>query len=240
MAPIAGNNDKGFYEHHPIVRINMALLRRLGGSWRDLPGLPPGWQRDPDLEDLREQSRAILAADFAGARLWGFKDPRTSLLLPFWRPLIGPARFVICHRHPLEIAASLLRRDGLTLAQSLGLWRRYAGEAVRLTAGEPRIVVAYDQLFADRAGVVERLAAFVGGAERAADPLVRAEIDTWVETGLRHHVTDEDERLSHPELTDADRLLTLALDLAARGSAGALDAAARRVLDEAVAPEPAP
>ena len=85
-------NPKGFYEHYEIMRLNTALLRRLGGTWKAPPAFPAGWVQDASLDDLREQAAAILARDFASASLWGFKDPRTAMTLEFWRPFSGRRR----------------------------------------------------------------------------------------------------------------------------------------------------
>ena len=43
--------------------------------------------------------------------LWGFKDPRASLFLDFWSQLLPHARFVFMLRHPIDVVASLMRRD---------------------------------------------------------------------------------------------------------------------------------
>ena len=36
----------------------------------------------------------------AAAPVWGWKDPRTCLTLPFWQDVIGSIRYVICIRNP--------------------------------------------------------------------------------------------------------------------------------------------
>src|ERR1700679_93072 len=116
LLPPAGENAKGFFEHRPIVRINKELLERLGGSWSEPPRPAAGWEQDAALGDLRARAREVLRADFGQARLWGFKDPRTSLTLPFWEGLLGgEASYVICHRRPLDSARSLEQRNQIRL-----------------------------------------------------------------------------------------------------------------------------
>ena len=235
-------NDKGFYEHYAIMRLNTALLRRLGGSWRDPPPLPPGWESDPGLDDLREQAAAIIANEFADEPLWGFKDPRTCLTLPFWRPLIGPAAFVICHRHPLEIADSLLRRDALTTEQSIALWRRYTAGAIAATADDPRVIIGYRSELGDPFAACQKLASFLGVPECAGDPSVRREVDGWVDHGLRHHEHTALELLDDARLGPRDVSLALLLDLATaagdvRGELDdALNETARRMLRDIATP----
>lgn len=233
-------NRRGFYEHYAIMRLNTELLRRLGGSWRRPPPLAPRWESDPGLDDLREQATTILERDFAGEPLWGFKDPRTSLTLPFWRPLIGPACFVICHRHPLEIAASLKHRDEIDTGGSLELWRQYVAAAITATTGERRAFVSYRRLLDQPLSVCAELAAFLGRPQRSADPSVRAQIEGWIEPHIQHHASSWLELLSDSRLGSLDVSLSLLLELAASGSDAVkrdiddtLSALAGRLLDAA-------
>ena len=242
LAAIDDINEKGFFEHYAMMRLNTALLRRLGGSWRDPPPMAPGWESDPALDDLREQAVAILREEFAHQPLWGFKDPRICLTLPFWRPLIGPATFVICHRHPLEIAASLERRDGLSIEQSIALWRLYTAQAIAGTADDPRTFVGYRTMLGDPFAVCLDLAAFLDVPDRAAAPGVRREIEGWVEPNMRHHERTPRDLLEESRLGPLDVSLALLLDLATRGGtsdaaqyAEALNTAAARVLESIAA-----
>jgi hypothetical protein len=219
LAPREDVNPRGYFEHRPIVRLNAELLRRMGGSWRAPPQLAPGWQRAAELEDLRAQARQLLATTFAGARLWGFKDPRTSLTLPFWSEVIGDASYVICHRRPLDSARSLERRNGLTLEEGVALWLRYTASAVANTAGRRRIIVGYEELFRDGWSLAGELAAFLG-AEPGGRPELRAAVEGWIDDDLRHHAGTLRELVEHPAVS-ADALtldLLLELAIAARAS----------------------
>ena len=174
--------------------------------------------------------------------MWGFKDPRTCLTLPFWRPLIGPAAFVICHRHPLEIADSLLRRDALTTEQSIALWRRYTAGAIAATADDPRVIIGYRSELGDPFAACQKLASFLGVPECAGDPSVRREVDGWVDHGLRHHEHTALELLDDARLGPRDVSLALLLDLATaagdvRGELDdALNETARRMLRDIATP----
>lgn len=43
-------------------------------------------------------------------RLWGWKDPRTTLFLDFWKQTLLSAKFVFVYRNPWEVVDSLYRR----------------------------------------------------------------------------------------------------------------------------------
>lgn len=228
LGPIAGENSKGFFEHRPIVTINKEILERLGGSWSEPPRPLDGWQRDAGLEDLRVRARTLLASDFAGARLWGFKDPRTSLTLPFWDELLGQARYVICHRRPLDSARSLEKRNGIRLDDGVALWTRYTAAALVNTAGRRRILVGYDELFAARETLLGELAGFLGVSE-SVDGAVRARARDWIEQDLRHHAGTLRELVEHPAVSAQAQALHLLLERASAarggGQAGALEEA---------------
>jgi O-antigen biosynthesis protein len=162
LAKARSSNPEGHWEHYRLMRLNERILRALGGSWREPPEMPPGWESSPELAAERDEARALLFESFAGHELWGWKDPRSSLTLPFWQCLIAEMRYVICLRNPLDIAASLERREGMSVAQALALWRVYVAAALAQTAGRPRLLVRYEDFFADRVGTAQRLARFVG------------------------------------------------------------------------------
>jgi|GEM_PF-880888 len=254
MPPAARENAKGFFEHRPIVAINKELLERMGGSWSEPPRLAQGWQQEERFDDLRRRARELIEADFAGASLWGFKDPRTSLTLPFWQELLGgETKYVICHRRPLDSARSVEKRDAIRLDRAVGLWTRYTASALACTTGSQRILVSYEELFADREALVGELARFLGLEESARSPELRAAIEGWVEEGLRHHTGTLRELIEHPAVPAEAQALHLLLELAAGsrgdGDAGngyedALDGMARNLLRREAArravPVPAP
>jgi hypothetical protein len=216
MQPNADVNAKGFYEHVPLMRINVELLRRMGGSWREPPLLLPGWELDPRFDDLRGEAHRLMAADFAHADTWVFKDPRTALTLPFWRPLVGPIDFVVCHRHPLDVAASLAQRDAVPLEESLRLWTRYCAAAIANTAGTRRIFVGYDEYFDDRDGVLGALTRFAGSPRLAEDPSFRRRAGEWIDADLRHHRSAHSDLVRDPNIGNGVLSLHLLLELAVR------------------------
>src|SRR5690606_4102139 len=90
LAP-GSDNPAGYWENRAIQELDDELLAHLGGSWDHPPVLTPGWERADDLEPFVTRAHAILDRDFARAASAGpvaFKDPRVSLLLPFWRRVV--------------------------------------------------------------------------------------------------------------------------------------------------------
>ena len=183
------DNPTGYWEHQSLADVNDAILTKLGGSWHQIPTFPAGWSRTPELDGLRRQARAIVEKDFGSERLWGWKDPRACLTLPFWQALLPPMRYVLCVRHPLDVARSLERRDGFPLAKGLYLWLAYSLSAWRHSDAGERCVVVYDRLLRDWRREVVGLGDFLGIPERAAQPEVQAAIESFVRKDLQHHRT---------------------------------------------------
>jgi len=189
----APDNEDGFWENARFVELDEELLGQLGGGWDSPPREPVKWD-DPGLERLRASAK-LLVSEFDACEAWGWKDPRTSLTLPFWQPLVRDLRVVVCVRNPLEVALSLHRRNSLSYSLSLGLWQDYN---LRLLAAAPerrRVVTHYDAYFANPQREVERLLAAVGldAGEAARKRALRAPIRT-----LRHG------RFTVRDLIDAD------------------------------------
>lgn len=196
MEPVEANNSAGFWEHEGIADLNEDILATLGEAprqrWRFPPRLPDGWEHDPRLESHRRAAQEILERSFAERRLWGWKDPRTCLTLPFWQEALGRTagveiglRYVICIRHPLDVAASLQARDEMPADESLRLWLRYLSSALAHTRGQPRLCVTYESYFPGWETQAKRLAAFVRLPAPSGDK--REAIAAHVDEGLRHH-----------------------------------------------------
>lgn len=100
MLPSSNNTD-GFWENLRFVRLNERLLTANGGTWF----APPATLRP--TEQLTAEAKSIVA-QFQGREPWGWKDPRNSLTLPFWKTLLPSMKVLVCVRHPAETASSLV------------------------------------------------------------------------------------------------------------------------------------
>ncbi|MFL5341011.1 MAG: sulfotransferase family protein [Gemmataceae bacterium] len=159
--PAYDDNPEGFWESWPFIAVNDDLLGHRGGRW-DLPPAPSvGWALDPGLQPLRERA-ASLQPGLDLAEPWGWKDPRNSLTLPFWLSVWPDLRVVVCVRHPLEVAQSLLERNGFSFLTSLNLWLAYYRALADAVPEDRRLVTHYDSYFHDPAAEVSRLCAWAG------------------------------------------------------------------------------
>jgi hypothetical protein len=211
VAHTGPDNPKGYWEHHPLALLNDEILARFAGQWDEPPALPPSWPRDPRLADLREKARRLLTEDFAAEPVWGWKDPRTCLTIPFWQDLIGSISYVICVRNPCAVVASLSLRDGMSAEKAERLWLTHVQSSLAGTSGQRRMFVFYEDIMDDWAPELRRMAAFIGHPERAEDPRVHALVGEFLEKGLCHHRMSMEDLAGNPRISFAAKGLYLTL-----------------------------
>src|SRR3954452_5171970 len=178
MPPQADNPD-GFWEHLGFVALNDDLLSARGGAW-DLPPKSNENLSDERLEPLRMKAR-LLIEGFQSAPVWGWKDPRNSLTLPFWEELLPDLKTLIMVRNPLEVAYSMGKRNGTSYAFGLRLWEIYNRRLIETAGNHQRLFTHYDLFFDKAEKELERIANFVG----LADAKIRSAADL-VATKRRH------------------------------------------------------
>ena len=159
LMPPAPDNPDGFWENLSFVATNDELLNELGGAW----DLPPRSMRfaEKRFDAIRARARLFVSA-FSRSKVWGWKDPRNSLTLPFWRAIVPKLRTIIVVRNPLEVAYSLQQRNGVSFHLGLSLWRVYNQRALSATAPKNRIVSHYDSFFDDPRAELLRILSFLG------------------------------------------------------------------------------
>jgi glycosyltransferase involved in cell wall biosynthesis len=208
------DNPKGFWENQLLTDIDDEILSRFGGTWDRPPTFPDGWETSPILDDLRQKALAVIDDDFGDAKLWGWKDPRACLLLPFWQQLIPNMQYVICLRNPVDVALSLEQRDGFTIDRSLNLWLQYTATSLKSSSGKPRSIIFYDEVL-EKAEHVKRLLCKVTGNNFPPQDTLK-EINAFIDHDLRHHHTSLNRMIDNSPLTPPTKALYLGLSLCAR------------------------
>jgi GT2 family glycosyltransferase len=192
LMPASRDNPRGYWEHADVVALHHRLMAEFGYGWDDIRPLPDGFGDSAAACSAARELAAILPRDFAGAGLWGVKDPRLCRLVPLWLPLLAELaatpRFVLALRHPLDVAASLAARDDLAVERGLLLWLRHVLEAEQATRGHRRVLVHYEDLVA--AGGWRPIAAQIATALAIAwpesGPAIAATVDDYLSADLRH------------------------------------------------------
>lgn len=204
LLPPTADNPVGYWEDNRIVQLDDQLLGFLDGWWHQPPTLDENWQYDWHLEPFRVWAAQLVADRLDAGVPTGFKDPRLSLLLPFWRTVVDVDCTVVGVRHPVEVCASLAARDGFSTEWSAYLWLRYTASAV--VSDPEALIVRYDDWFNDSAATAAAIAAHLGFESVAASTL--DEIAVTCDPALRRSTSVD---VSKPDLQD--RLLARATAL---------------------------
>ncbi|MBV8199781.1 MAG: glycosyltransferase [Acidobacteria bacterium] len=103
-------NPSGYLEDLDFLELQREMLLACTAAesgWRDW-----GWTESQKLDfshlpSFRPRAEALVRRRQAAGRPWGWKDPRTTILLDFWDAILPDARYVFIYRVPWEVAASI-------------------------------------------------------------------------------------------------------------------------------------
>lgn len=187
----AADNAAGFWEPSAIVDIHDEILASAGSSWDDAADVPAQWFASDVARQFKDRLSATFDREYGDAPLVVLKDPRICRLVPLWLEVLAERGivplFVITVRNPLDVAASLGKRNGFQQEKSLYLWLKcfLAGEVA--TRGQRRCFVSYDALLADWRGVARFIGETLGISWPRRSFAAEAEVDRFLSADLRHN-----------------------------------------------------
>lgn len=194
LLPPGKGNQHGHWEHQDVVTIHEKLLHDLGMSWDETRAMPDGWVTSESAREARQQLVVLLGRDFSDTPLWAVKDPRVCRLLPLWKLVLDElgveASVVFAVRNPAEVVGSLHARDGLDRASMRLSWFEHMAEAEAATRSWRRTVVAYDELLSNWRKSIANVEARLQLHWSNAVVDVAADIDAFLDSGLRHNHAD--------------------------------------------------
>ncbi|CAN5477880.1 hypothetical protein BH20VER3_BH20VER3_08510 [soil metagenome] len=167
LMPAAEDNPDGFWENLRFVQLNDEILNAVGAAW-DLPPLTSENFKNEGLQPIRAKAR-LLIDQFQTDSVWGWKDPRSCLTLPFWQDLLPGLKTVIIIRNPLEVAYSMQKRNGTSYALALRLWEIYNRRLLSDAQSSDRLITHYQAFFDDPRAELLRVANFIGLEEQAVE-----------------------------------------------------------------------
>jgi hypothetical protein len=169
MLPADAQNRPGYFEDLEFLDLNRRMLaaavpvnepghpdwgwtegvERSGVDTRVLDGFVD--EADALVAARHSQARKDTAAGRRAAECWGWKDPRTTVLLDFWDARIPDAQYLFIYRPPWDVADSMQRIEA---AEFL----RHPGFAYRIWHYYNRAALAFAQANHDRALIVSAAA----------------------------------------------------------------------------------
>ena len=162
MLPPGEGNPNGFWQNRDMDAVTEGALSALSGEWDFLlPSMPTGYEQSDTLENARVMGRQAMRSMVTGGP-WGWKDPRASILIPFWKQLIPDLRLVVVVRHPLEVSRSLQKRVSGSHHMAMNLWLSYSRHLLEDMAPGERLMTHYDSYFINAQEELARVTEWIG------------------------------------------------------------------------------
>jgi GT2 family glycosyltransferase len=184
------DNPKGHFESFNITHIHDELLKIRNLKWDTIIS-PDDTVALVSTTDVTAWLGSKIESEFSGVSPMLLKDPRMSLLLPLWESLALERGLTVFHilpfRHPLEVAASLEKRNQICRSRALLVWLNYFFNAEENSRGRKRTFVCFPQWTEHIASTIEKIENDLGVffPEKNRENIAKA-INEF-ETDLVHH-----------------------------------------------------
>lgn len=190
------DNPMGFWENLEIRRTHELLLSSFGRTWDTAHPLPAGWEKTTVAMAYQDTLAKIITVEFSGYSLWGWKDPRTCLLLPVWRNVLRSSptnlKCLFTVRNPVDVAKSLEARNGIPFNAAIGIWFHYNLAALRNISGLPAVFLNYEHFLIHWESELRRVVDSLGLPWPADTAALRREVEAFLDPKLRHNRSAED------------------------------------------------
>jgi glycosyltransferase involved in cell wall biosynthesis len=126
-------NVKGYFEDLDFLEFQREVLtnscRREEIGWHDW-----GWTTSEFLDyskfsEYTEPAKELIKSRQEQQSIWGWKDPRTTLMLDFWHQLLPEVKYLFVYRYPWDVLNSIVRPNSLVFAErpdyALKAWAFY-------------------------------------------------------------------------------------------------------------------
>jgi hypothetical protein len=192
------DNPEGYWENEDISRLQKQIIElgiRLGGPDRSLLAIPPKYWNSPEFDESKQQLRDLVAKELEQSPgLWGFKDSRTTRILPIWKEVfqqlgLEPV-YLLALRNPLAVAASMAKLWETSPGLGQLMWLTHNVDALAGTGRQVRLVVDYDRWFSHPTEQLAALAAALGLEPKAVGAEVLSAAQARLKPGLRHNQGD--------------------------------------------------
>jgi hypothetical protein len=215
-------NLKGLFEALAVASAHDDFLAAAGSCWHDWRQFDFEWARSPGAAPHTEKIKTVLLDEFGDEKLILLKDPRICRFVPCTAAILTDLGIgfvaVLPVRNPLEVALSLLRRDGFAVSKSLLLWLRHVLDGEHLSRGLPRCFLSYERLLRDWREQIERISRQTGIVLPNQIEDAGAAVDEFLTEELYHERADAEEIDCSPEVLQlANSTYELLIDICERG-----------------------
>lgn len=121
LFPKDPHNPFGHFEDIEFLRLNERILDSAGGHCNE----PPTYDSIMDQQSIFDKEIIELIRRKSERKVWGWKDPRTSLTIDLYLPYISNPIFIFCKRNVAGVAASMYQRQKFPIIKGKQLKKKY-------------------------------------------------------------------------------------------------------------------
>lgn len=198
LLPPGDDNPKGFWEDKEFNDLNIEILSLLGQKWYSLSPVELQTLEKEQFDYLFAKAITLTKSKLQKNPVWILKDPRASLLMPFWSEVFNKLgvkpNFVFALRHPDSVCQSLWKRNHFNHVFSAFIWFKHNLEVIKFLSSEKKsnyVIVDYDQFLAAPDPSIKQF------SESFDLPIIQEKLkflkNDFIDISLRHTVSDQTE-----------------------------------------------
>lgn len=126
------SNKEGYFEDKDIIDFEDRIFKSDQKTWYFFS---PNQLDSLNISDsFYQEGEDLLKKKFGQHQAFGWKSPRTTILLSFWKKIIPDAKYLMVFRHPGLVAQSLVKRGDMwkftkirpyKYVKALNIWYTY-------------------------------------------------------------------------------------------------------------------
>jgi hypothetical protein len=196
-------NPTGFWEDNEVVyKINREIFNVLNCLSSGITLLDEKLLLSDALKSIQQDAVALIKKRFQTTNAWGFKDPQTSRLIPFWQTIFANLKlhehYIVALRNPLSSAQSYQNLSGADIETGLLLWLMHIAPAIQNTMGKNRIIISYEHLMENPYHELLRMQQNMGLSSELKHDNVNQYIQEFLDKNLYRNQFSYENLKSHP------------------------------------------
>ncbi len=196
-------NPTGFFEDEEVIyNINAKVYEKLDQRIRGIPIINRDLFYHNDLSNLKNDAIHMLHQRFLNTNHWGFKNPSSTKIIPFWQTIFDAEKiqdhYIISLRNPLSSASSIAKLTKIDLETGLLLWLTHMIPAIDETMGRRCMVISYELLLQDPIAQLARMK-----SQLAIDNLHEDKesfTNQFLKKDLYHHRFNDHDLMNHSSI----------------------------------------
>jgi hypothetical protein len=197
-------NPRGFFESYAVAVAHDQMLAAAGSHWHDWRELDMQTLGSAEVARHRDNIKQVLIDEFDEEPFFVVKDPRMCRFVPFAVSILAELNArpvaVLPLRNPLEVVASLERRNRFPAAKSALLWLRHVLDSEFYSRRMARCFISYERFLGDWRHHADLITEKTGVAWPNRSAEAEQRIDDFLTDELRHERRLLDEFANHRQI----------------------------------------